>query len=43
MPGAMLNSLRYILPQPEELRIDDTDLSESELKQLSEDIDNTEE
>lgn len=34
MPGAMINALKYILPQPIEIRVDDTDLTNEEIDSM---------
>ncbi len=39
IPGAFLNSLKYSLPQPTDIRIDDTELTEEEIRQMAEDSD----
>ena len=41
MPGAMMNALKYILPQPLDRRIDDTDLSEDEISKMAKDAEQT--
>ena len=42
MPGAMLNALKYVLPQPFETRIDNTDLSEEEIEKMAKEAEQTE-
>lgn len=42
MPGAMLNALKYVLPQPMDTRIDDTDLSEEEITKMAKEAEQTE-
>ena len=39
MPGAMLNALKYILPQPIDIRIDDTDLTKEEIDTIAKEAD----
>ena len=41
MPGAMMNALKYILPQPLDRRIDDTDLSEDEISKMAKEAEQT--
>ena len=42
MPGAMLNALKYILPQPIDIRIDDVNLTDEEIHIMAKEAEQTE-